>query len=299
MPFFRSNQKTLTKLRTFKTDIAPIGFYFDFFSTSLFQIPLLPIPLRIDKISNGEPTLFIIPDMNKLGKLFKKLDLYINFELFYSKGIENFINYAQHKQKELTLREINIDKIRKWWISSKNVSACNPDLVTSFTFIISEFLKTYCYIEKTNLDLSQNKQDYKNALIRYSDEIIKYLRHKIEHNIFFIKKDNSIEKEKLYLERKQKYYPLVIKIPVQDLSTNITNEMGFVPYLIYDDLLDSFSYNIKLLKSSNVDSINLKVYQYNQIINKRSNIENINNNWNNSLLNNIDLEDILNKLNML
>jgi hypothetical protein len=32
MAFFKSNSKTLTKLRTYKKDLAPVGFYFDIFS---------------------------------------------------------------------------------------------------------------------------------------------------------------------------------------------------------------------------------------------------------------------------
>ncbi|MFW9770607.1 MAG: hypothetical protein ACFFEO_00355, partial [Candidatus Thorarchaeota archaeon] len=51
-------------------------------------------------------------------------------------------------------------------------------------------------------------------------------------------------------------------------------EMGFVPYLIYEDLLDCFSYNLNLLKTKDY-TINLKVYKDNLIINKRSNISDI------------------------
>ncbi len=293
MLFFKSNSKHLSKLRTFKRDLAPMGFYFDIFSTDIFQIPILPIPMRIDKLSNGEPTLFITPNLEKLEKVFKRLNLTINFHLFYITGIKNLINYANLKQKELTLRGLDSDKIRKWWEASNNISAFNPDLGESFTFITSQFLKTYSYVDKNNLDPTQNKDEYKNILIEYCDSIIKYFRNKIEKNIFFIKNEDKIEKEKLYLERKQKYYPLVIKLPVNDLVTNRTSEMGFVPYLIYDDLLDSFYYNKKILKNTTDDAINLKVYKDNKIIintddfrTKSSKIELIK----------INIKDLLNRL---
>ena len=70
-----------------------------------------------------------------------------------------------------------------------------------------------------------------------------------------------------------------------------THEMGFVPYLIYDDLLDSFYYNKKFLENN--DSIDLKVYQHNEIINKRSTIENIVINSNEIDLKDLNLEQIL------
>ena len=293
MVFFKSNSKYLNKLRTFKKDLAPMGFYFDIFSTDIFQMPILPIPTRIDKLSNGEPTLFITPNRKKLEKVFKRLNLTIDFHLFYIVGIKNFLNYGNIKQKELTLRGLDSDKIIKWWEASNNISAFNPDLGESFTFITSQFLKTYSYIDKNNLDPTQDKDEYKNSLIEYCDSVIKYFRNKIEKNIFFIRNEDKIEMEKLYLERKQKYYPLVIKLPVNDLTTNKTSEMGFVPYLIYDDLLDSFCYNKKLLINSTNDTINLKVYEDNQIINKTTSIDDISSNSSKIELNNINLKEIL------
>ena len=297
MPFFKSNGKTLTKLKTFKNDLAPMGFYFDIFSTKIFQIPILPIPMRIDKLSNGEPTLLITPNLEKLEKAFKKLKLRINFNLFYFIGIKNFLNYASIKQNDLlTLRSLNGDKIRKWWKASNNISAFNPDLSESFTFITSQFLKTFSYIDKNNLDPTQDKDDYTNILIDYCDSIIKYFRNKIEKNIFFIENEDKIEMEKLYLEKKQKYYPLEIKIPVDDLIAKKTHEMSFVPYLIYDDLLDSFCYNKKLLINNTNDTINLKVYVDNQIINKTSNIDDIRTKSSKIELKNLNLKELLDGL---
>ncbi|NVM44638.1 MAG: hypothetical protein HWN79_06960 [Candidatus Lokiarchaeota archaeon] len=252
--------------------------------------------MRIDKLSNGEPTLFITPNREKLEKVFKRLNLEVNFHLFYTMGITNFLNYANLKQKELTLRGLDNDKIRKWWKASNNMSAINPDLAKSFTFITSQFLKTYSYIDKNNLDPTQNKDEYKNRLIKYCDSVIKYFRNKIEKNIFFIKNEDKIEMEKLYLERKQKYYPLVIKLPVNNLVTNKTSELGFVPYLIYDDLLDSFHYNKNLLKNTTDDAINLKVYEDNEIINKTSNIDDIRTKAYKIELKDLNLNEILHRL---
>jgi hypothetical protein len=273
-----------------------MGFYFDIFSTDIFQMPILPIPMRIDKLSNGEPTLLITPNQEKLEKMFKRLNLTIDFHLFYRTGIKNLLNYANLKQKELTLRGLDGDKIRKWWKGSNNISAFNPDLSESFTFITSQFLKTYSYVDKNNLDPNQDKDEYQNILIEYCDSIIKYFRNKIEKNIFSIINEGKIEMEKLYLERKQKYYPLVIKLPVKDLATNKTSEMGFVPYLIYDDLLDSFHYNKTLLINNTIDSINLKVYVDNEIINKTSNIDDIRTKSSKIELKNLNLKEILHRL---
>ena len=271
MPFFKPNQ-----IRSFKQDIAPMGFYFDIFSTPLFHIPILPIPLRIDKVLNGEPTLLISPNLKKLERTCKKLKLCVNFRLFYKTGIKNLLNYARSKQIFITKKKVaDVDIIRKWWEASNKISTHNPDLVESFTFITTQFLKTYSIIDKHNLNPILDNINYINRLIEYCDSIIIYFRNKIEKNIFFIKKEGKFNLEKLYIERRKKYFPIEIKIPIHDLISNEIYDMEFVPYLIYDDLLESFCYNKKLLMNTTDNPINLKVYEDNKIINKTSTIDDI------------------------
>ena len=271
MSFF----KYKSRVKPFKQDIAPIGFYFDIFSTSLFQIPILPIPLRIDKIFYGQPTLIIIPNQRKLERIFKKYNFCIDYSLFYKIGLQNLLKYALSMQKEVSKKNITVsDTLRKWWEASNAIMTDNPDLVKSFTFITSEFIKTYSNITEKELDPSLNKQDYTLELNNYCDRIINYFRNKIEKNIFFVRKMDSFDIEKLYLERRKKYFPLEIEIGINDLNTNESNDMKFVPYLIYDDLLDCFSYNKTLLMNADIP-INLKVYEDNKIINKTSTIDDI------------------------
>ncbi|MFX1496620.1 MAG: hypothetical protein ACFFBH_03745 [Promethearchaeota archaeon] len=271
MDFYKSTP--LVKLKSFKHDIAPIGFYFDLFPTYIFEVPILPLPMRIDKVSNGEPTLFIILDLKRLDALCETLNLIINFELFYSIGIKNLIEYAKSKKKEITLRDLEVKYLRNWWNKSININSYNSDLSDLFTFINEEFIKTYSYIIQRNL--SPLQEDYRYPLIHYCETIINYIRNKIEENLFQIDLHGEIKVEKLYLERKNKFYPLIIKMPVHNKINDKDYEMGFVPYLIYEDLLDCFSYNLNLLKARDKNTINLKVYEDIQLINKRSNISDI------------------------
>ena len=131
---FRHN--SLGKIKSFKKDIAPIGFYFDIFPTDFCEIPILPLPLRIDKISNGEPTVIITPNFNQIHTLCKKLKLTFDPQKFYFIGIKNLINYAKLKIKEITLRDLTLKNVTQWWELSKDLIAWNPDLLDSFTLII-------------------------------------------------------------------------------------------------------------------------------------------------------------------
>lgn len=71
------------KLKFHKKEIAPIGFYFDLFTNGFFKIPITPIPMRIDKLTNGKPTLIIISNRNELRQFFEGFELIINFNSFF------------------------------------------------------------------------------------------------------------------------------------------------------------------------------------------------------------------------
>jgi hypothetical protein len=256
------------KLKAFHKDIAPIGFYLDIFPTELFQTPILPLPMRIDKLSNGEPTLFIKLNMKKLESACSKFKLDLNLNNFYLMGIKNFVHYASVKLKELTLRPLDSRKVEEWWETSKSLSAYSPDLMDIFTFININFIETFALIKESNLNPSQ--EDYSKVLLMYCDKVVNFLREKIDANTFTLSKDNEVSTEKLYIEKKNKYYPMIIKIPVYNETIQRSYQMEFVPYLIYDDLLDVFFYNANLLRNGEKKTINLKVYEDTQIINTRS-----------------------------
>jgi len=257
---------TPAKLKSFKRDLAPIGFYLDIFSTEIFKIPVIPIPMRIDKLANGEATLFIFPDNDKLNQLFEKLGLYINFKSFFSVGFKNLILYAKKKYKEITLRTLESELIINWFEKSKMFSAEIPSLTEDFTFIISEFLKMYSNILEKSL--SPNHEDYNAELIQYCEKIINYFQEKIEQNTFQIKDMDLIKTVQLYKERKEHYYPEIISTNVNILNRNNIKRMNFVPYLIYDDIFDTFSYNKKILDEGIQKPLDINIWEKNGIINK-------------------------------
>ena len=63
---------------------------------------------------------------------------------------------------------------------------------------------------------------------------------------------------------------MIIQIPVYNEKIQRSYQMEFVPYLIYDDLLDVFFFNANLLRNGEKKTINLKVYEDTHIINTRS-----------------------------
>ena len=111
----------------------------------------------------------------------------------------------------------------------------------------------------------------------------------MENNKIMIIGQNEILSEKLYKEKKQKFYPNIISIETKNLTDNKLTKMHFVPYLIYDDLIDTFSYNKKLLLNDR-QNCDLKILNINRIINKVTKTEYL---IKDHILNSIDLEELL------
>ncbi|MFW9938517.1 MAG: hypothetical protein ACFFD5_12775 [Candidatus Thorarchaeota archaeon] len=278
-----------TKLKTFKNDLAPVGFFFDIFTTDLFNIPVLPVPMRIDKVTNGKPTYLVLPDMDNLNPLFEELNLEVNFIDFYSIGIKNFINYAKIKYKEITHRELNKIVVYKWFEKSLNLKPEYALFSEEFTFIFREFLVLYSkYIH--DLDNYMDIEDQRSLLIEYCDVIIKYFQEKIEKNEFQIEKAGITEIREIYREKKQKYYPVIIPIKVENLNNKKVRTMTFIPYLIFEDILEVFWYNKKLLQGKNEEMARLMIWDNKRIINKDPKTYKINREIN---LKQINLEELL------
>lgn len=268
------------KLKSFKRDLAPVGFYFDIFATEIFKIPVMPVPMRIDKLTNGDLTLFILPDIGNLNKLLKKLGLTINFKNFFSLGISNFINFAKGKYKEIIHRDLRREMIIKWFENSRLIKTEIPSFTETYTYLLLEFLNMFSNIEDKGLDPSL--EGYTTELLRYCDKIISYTREKIENNLILIKEEGSTKTVELYSEKKEKYYPKIITIKIDKKL-----KMNFIPYLIYDDILDIFSYNKKILLEGKQSPVDIAIWKNNRIINKDTNI-----NYNNGSLIDFDLEKI-------
>lgn len=260
-------------MKTYKSDLAPVGFYFDIFTSEIFRIPVMPIPMRIDRLFKGESTFFILPDMIKLNRLINELDLVLNMKSFLLAGINNLINFAKNKYKEKTYLTLKPETITRWFEKSIELKTNIPSLTDDFTFLFSEFLKFYAYCENQGID-SKN-EEYHSELIKYCENVFIYFKERIEQNKFEIENKNIKRIVQFYKEKKDQYYPEIVSVEVNNLKSK-KKKMNFVPYLIYDDVIDVFSYNKKLLSEGSKNKINLKIWNNNGIIYKRSNIEKFN-----------------------
>ena len=253
------------KLKTNKREIGIVGFFFDLFSTNLFTHPILPLPMRIDKLTNGYPTCIIYPNFASLNETSKKIGFRINFESFFRTGLRNFIKFGNKNHKSITYRPLSKETVLKWYERSLSTTVEIPSLEIDFTYVLSEFLKVYSNI--TNSGIDSNDSRYTIELCQYCETMINYFRSRLESNTIQIKVNQEIREEPIYSEdRKKKYYPQPVYIDVTYGKTRIPKKKLFIPYLIYDDLIDVFFYNLKMLKERLKIPINVQIYKNNNII---------------------------------
>ncbi|NHJ21897.1 MAG: hypothetical protein EAX91_13200 [Candidatus Lokiarchaeota archaeon] len=254
------------KLKAFKRDIAPIGFFFDLFSNENYDLPILPVPMRIDKIVNGQPTLVVPLDFPKLDRICNKYSLNLDYNLFFKIGIHNLVTTARRKYKEIIIHQLKDKFIINWWEQSKLLKAEIPSLTKDFSYILSKFIKLYSKFLESD-DISNQVK----LLIEYCEKIVKYLKRRLKSNCILTSKKGNTFIQKIYNEKKRRIYPQIAPVSVYNIQTEEVKDMYFIPYLIYDDLIDIFFYNLRLLNDK-TPHVNLKRFQENSIINKRPKI---------------------------
>ncbi len=104
--FYKPNLAIPSKIPVYKSDGAPMLLFIDILKSKIFENPCLGTPLRIDKITNGQSTLFIFPKkqiFQEFNNQFYTLNLKKIFQFF----VDNLIKYAKKKYNELCLRQLS------------------------------------------------------------------------------------------------------------------------------------------------------------------------------------------------
>ena len=232
-------KKMLTKIPSRKSDGAPMIFFIDIFPSEILSNPIMPLPIRIDKITNGEPTLIIYPE-EIYSKIYKGQVITFNYRDLYSQFFQNLVFYAKKKYREIIRRKLSNDKIQAWWEKSKPLIAQIPDYSRDMTFILKSYLDAY-----VNFLDSQNSNQ---ALLLYIKTMIDYCQKRIDENTIQLSYKGKIKEERMYKTKKKHFYPDIVEFDIKNEMDNKTHRKAVVPIMIYDDLLECFLYNDMQLK---------------------------------------------------
>ncbi|MHA1754920.1 MAG: hypothetical protein ACTSYR_05340 [Candidatus Odinarchaeia archaeon] len=237
--------------------IDTIPFYQDF--------ACIPVPLRVDKVINGDLTTFILPNKPIFIEI-SESTFYLNLLFFMNEIVRLLSKWAVKIVEEKFHRNLPEKRIIGWFDKTFSAYVKCPSLSED----LGEILQFYMDIVfKSYIEQQENLIDSINAYITH---VISLCKNRIKENsIEVIEKDENLEYQIIEEEINQKnIFDPNIKgntIPVDVLINNKRKTMKFRPFLIYQDLLESFTFNKKRLNES-MEFIHPKILVEKKIIQK-------------------------------
>ncbi|MFX1242413.1 MAG: hypothetical protein ACFFA7_14285 [Promethearchaeota archaeon] len=276
--------KPVNKFKTYKYDAAPFFFYLEIFPPDLtgfdsdrdvailkknINNPIMPLPMRVDRVFNGELSVLIRPREPLIFPLMDDLKAIINPSKFLQYGIEQLINFTEIRAFDKFALSLTTQKAKKWWDSTKFLYAKLLDLENDF----SAFLRLYV---ENLLKAKLNQEDLISAANKYCKSVQAICEKKIEENSILIETTHLETHVRLYVKKIAKYrekfkkveqlqfHPDLINLDVYDLfevgfAPNLEmlklsldklkpDILKYIPLLFYDDLLECMLLNVKKLE---------------------------------------------------
>lgn len=276
--------KPVNKFKIFKYDAAPFFFYLEVFPPDLIGFeserdvallkkivnnPIMPLPMRVDRVFNGEQSLLIRPKKPISFPITEELNTIINPAIFLQYGFEKLLNFTEIRAFDEFALSLTAKKTQKWWDSTKF-------LYTKLTTLEKDFIAFIkSYIDNL-LKAKLNNEDLITPAINYCKNVKEICEKRIEENSILIETTHLQTKGKLYTKRMAKYRKKMKKIEEVEIHPELINldifdisEIGFeenlekfysfldskkpkllkyIPLMFYDDLLECMLLNLQKLE---------------------------------------------------
>ncbi len=281
-------KKPLTKFKSYKSDAAPFFFYIDIypFDTSLYINPytasliktieknsIVPIPMRVDRVFNGESSIIIRPKEVVSFQISEEQLAVINPYHFLHRGIKNLVYFSEIRSSEQLFKSLSSKNVISWWEATRFLYGNLYSLEEDF----SAFLKAYLH---TMVKSYVQEDDLVNAAIQYCQLLEDICKKRLEQNRILIElngEQSSVEmykkKDRTFYKKFKKvtetqYHPELVDIEIFDYSgykwpkdTTTKNgierkEKKYIPLLFYDDLQECMLLNLKYLEENEKSILN-------------------------------------------
>jgi len=264
----------------FKYDASPFFFYIDVLPIDVSQYdiphhvemlkkvqsnPIIPIPLRVDRVFSGKSTILIRPREPVSFILDENLAV-INPQPFIQSGITKLLYFTEVRTSSEFASSLTLENALDWWNSTKNLYGKLKSLEEDF----AAFLKAYLHIM---VNAKVNDEDLISAATRYCELIRDICNQRIQEKYIIVEikekeklldlykiKEGKVFENRFKRTRRELLYPTFVDIEVLDLeevgypsinSKNIkfkAKAMKYIPLLFYDDLLECMLQNLEILK---------------------------------------------------
>jgi len=327
--------KPINKFKTYKYDAAPFFFFIDIYppdpsnfikphlkalvnSKEVQSNPVMALPMRVDRVFNGESSIIIRPREPISFPVSDNLIAMINPTPFLQFGIEKLLYFTEIRGREQLYLSITPKSTHKWWNSTRFLYGNLFTLEGDF----STFLRAY--LDKM-INAYNNGEDLINAAKEYCQTIAELCEKRMTQNSVLVEMQGRQTNAELYKEKEAivykkfkkitqtQYHPELIDIEVFNLSERGFSEekdnrldiikdlnpknIKYIPLLIYDDLLECMLQNLKRLEENNDNLLDPSFLLDNNIIllSKPKESEDFKFSWWHNFKN-IDLDSILSSI---
>ena len=275
-------KKTQLKFKTYKSDAAPFFFYIEIFpfDTSLYinphtsslikaieKNPIVPIPMRVDRVSNGVNSVLIRPKEVISFQISDEQVAVINPYQFLHSGIKNLIYFSEIRSSEQHFKSLSSKNVISWWEATRFLYGNLNRLEEDFSAFLRAYLLTMVkgYVEG---------DDLVSVAIQYCQIIEDICKKRMEQNRILVEIDGEESALRMYKEKNQTYYkkfkkvkekqyhPELVDIEIFNyFSSNwpkeTTSKSGiertvkkYIPLLFYDDLQECMLLNLQYLEEN-------------------------------------------------
>ena len=282
------NKKTQYQFASYKSDAAPFFFYIEIFpfDTSLYngpyissliktieRNPIVPIPMRVDRVSNGEKSVIIRPREVTSFQISEEQLAVINPYHFLHSGVKNLIYFSEIRSSQKFFKSLSSKDVISWWEATRSIYGNLYRLEEDF----SAFLRAYLH---TMVKSHVEGDDLVSAAIQYCQILEDICKKRMEQNRILVEMDGEESTVKLYKKKLYTYYkklkkvsekqihPELVDIEIFDYS--ISNwpkdtttkggierqEKKYIPLLFYDDLQECMLLNLKYLEENEKKLLN-------------------------------------------
>ena len=245
--FFQDKQKIVTRIPVKRSDGAPLIFFMDVISSD-FPNPILPMPVRIDMVTNGLPTNFIFPKKSTSIRIENEIYTY-NYLNLYRFYLKNLIHYSKRTHLKVTSQNLKENTIKKWWDLSRNLRAKIPTYSKDLEFILKTYLEAFKSYKLSN--------DLPAALMEYTNKLVDYCNSRLESNVIEIYYKQDLMGKRMYKIKKEHYFPDIFEYDVEEMikGKKKIRRKALIPIMLYDDLLECFLFNQMHLEKMNTEKI--------------------------------------------
>ncbi|MFX1324773.1 MAG: hypothetical protein ACFE8N_07445, partial [Promethearchaeota archaeon] len=252
---------------------------------SISTNPIMPLPMRVDRVFNGERSILIRPKEPISFPITEDLTAIINPVPLLHFGFEKLLYFTEVRAREQFFLSIIPQKTLKWWNITRFLYGSLPTLEEDFSAFLRAYLHTI--FKATILD-----EDLRDASLNYCKIITDICRKRLDQNTIAIEIKGKKQNVKMYKVKELKYYkkfkktqetqyhPELIDIEIYNLAEIGFNEgdrtksleglrtleIKYIPILFYDDLLECMLQNAKRIRDKPEELLDPTFVLDNQII---------------------------------